>query len=118
MDGLLQGFFGGTDLYNASGFPKYSQWVDKEGKLNMKFALAGYPRENLHVDATDTDLVISVDRVDGDYGGLARRAFKKTFTNANGYWDFTSADVSYVDGMLSITISPKEEKKQISLQIK
>lgn len=118
FDDIFSEFFGQANCHFNKEFPKSDQYVDDDGNLQIKFALAGYPKENLHVDASDELLQVSADKVEGDYGSFARRAFKRSFANPKGHWNFIKAEISYQDGMLTITVKPKPELIQKELEIK
>lgn len=117
LDELIQDFFGGTRICRNTGFPKNENEVDEDGNLVMRYALAGYPKENLHVEASPERLVVRADKTDKNIGGFAGRSFQNVYSNPKGHWDFTATDISYKDGMLTLKIPPKEETKTRELKI-
>ena len=101
----------------VGGHPKGDMYVNKDGNLIMKFTLAGYSKEQLSVSVDGNKLVISATKSaedDEDNSTLARRGFKKTFTDFAHCWDIQSADVSYKDGLLKIVVSPLARKENVS----
>lgn len=99
------------------GHPRGDMYVNKDGKLIMKFTLAGYSKEQLSVSVDGNKLVISATKSEedeGDNSTLARRAFKKTFTDFARCWDLETAEVSYKDGLLKIVVSPLQQKENVS----
>ena len=108
-------FFNDLDFFNIaerrqnlSGHPKGDIVVNKEGNLVVELALAGYSKDQLVVNVEDNKLIVSASKSseDNEKSSLARRAFKKVFTDFAHTWDINSADVSYKDGLLKIIVPP------------
>lgn len=120
----LDKFFQDLDTFSSddsrltvSGHPKGDMYVGKDGNLIMKFTLAGYSKEQLSVSVDGNKLVISAtksDEDDEDSSTLARRGFKKVFTDFAHAWDIQSANVSYKDGLLKIVVAPLTRKANVS----
>lgn len=89
-----------------------------QDEVTITFALAGYPREALSVEAYGNGLKIVGQKVEGEETGFAQRAFTKDFTDSNNVWDFNKSEVSYKDGMLKIVAPKREELKPTTLTIK
>lgn len=116
--------FGELDFFNAdtasltiSGHPKGDVFVNKDGNLTLKLALAGYSKEQLAVSVEDNKLTVSATKSEEDgegQGSLAKRAFKKTFTDFARSWDLDTAEVSYKDGLLKIVAQPLNRKVNVS----
>ena len=76
--------------------------------------------ENLNVEATSDELVISATKVEGEEDlqrRIARRAFRKSFKNPNGIYDFQKLQVSYNHGILNIQIPKSAKAKPTQFQI-
>lgn len=102
---------------NEKNFPPYRiSYEDNE--IYLAFSLAGYPRENLLVEAVGNRLKITGKKVEGKETGFAQRAFTKDFHDANNVWDFSCAEVKYENGMLTIIAPKREEHKPHQLKIK
>ena len=99
------------------GHPKGDMCVNKEGNLVMKFTLAGYSKEQLSVSVDGHKLVIAATKSEEDsedHSTLARRGFKKTFTDFARCWDLETADIAYKDGLLKIVVSPLQRKESVA----
>lgn len=119
----LNDFFGdmNTDDYHLfKGHPRGDIYINREGNMVVALTLAGYSKDQLSVLVEADKLVISASKADGDEEGtIARRAFKKVFTDVAHRWDLKTANVSYKDGLLKIVAQPqKRENSTVQLEIK
>lgn len=108
--------FDKTPQNNANSFPPYRINYG-ENEVTITFALAGYPREALTVEASGNSLKVIGQKVEGEETGFAQRAFTKDFHDANHVWDFNKSTVSYKDGMLKIVAPKRDELKATILEI-
>ena len=100
------------------GHPSGDLYTNKDGNLVLKLALAGYNKDNLSVNVDGNKLVIAASKTDDDDdapSSIAKRAFKKVFTDFAGCWALEIADVSYKEGLLKIVIPPKQKKNTSKL---
>jgi len=110
----------------TQGYPVADIYKDKAGTTIMEFALAGFEKENLHVNIIPDkrEIHISADSHGDEESDnfkarrIARRAFHKTFVNYDSNLDLTSAEASYENGLLKINIPAKPEAKALSVKIK
>tara|TARA_Y100001973_G_C5208050_1_gene343137 strand:- start:1697 stop:2131 length:435 start_codon:yes stop_codon:yes gene_type:complete len=110
----------------TQGYPVADIYKDEDGTTVMEFALAGFQKENLHVDIIPEkgEIHISADS-HGDEESksfksrrIARRAFNKTFVNYDRNLDLAAAEASYQNGLLRINLPTKPEAKSLNIEIK
>ena len=122
FDSFFQDIFKETDPpFGSSEHPRYEESMDKDGNKILKFALAGYPRKNISIEATVNKLKIKSDKVsdeDENKHWIARRAFTKEFYDSTGTWDLAATTAIYEDGLLIVTIPPRQECKPKLIEIK
>ena len=125
------------DIFNAmdfptlmnrttQGYPVADIFKNKDGSTTMEFALAGFQKENLHVDIIPDkrEIHISADsHGDEEQEGfktrrIARRAFHKTFVNYDSNLDLSKAEASYENGLLKIDLPAKPEANTLSVEIR
>ena len=110
----------------TQGYPVADIYKDEDGTTVMEFALAGFQKENLHVDIIPEkgEIHISADsHGDEDEKSfksrrIARRAFNKTFVNYDRNLDLAAAEASYQNGLLRINLPTKPEAKSLNIEIK
>ena len=125
------------DIFNAmdfptlmnrttQGYPVADIYKNDDGATVMEFALAGFQKENLHVNIIPEkgEIHISADS-HGDEEQkefksrrIARRAFHKTFVNYDSNLDLAKADANYENGLLRINLPAKPEAETLNIQIK
>tara|TARA_R100000008_G_C3472423_1_gene109657 strand:+ start:20 stop:451 length:432 start_codon:yes stop_codon:yes gene_type:complete len=110
----------------TQGYPVADIYKDEEGATVMEFALAGFQKENLHVELVPDkgEIHVSADS-HGDEEQqsfksrrIARRAFHKTFVNYDSNLDLAKAQASYENGLLRISLPTKPEAKPLNIEIK
>ena len=125
------------DIFNAmdfptlmnrttQGYPVADIFKNKDGSTTMEFALAGFEKENLHVDIIPDkrEIHVSADsHGDEEQEGfsarrIARRAFHKTFVNYDSNLDLSKAEASYENGLLRIELPAKPEAKTLTVEIR
>lgn len=99
--------------------PLSEQYEDEDGSLVMRIALAGYPKENISVDFADNILIVKADKVEDEHKSLsiAKRACTKEFIDSKGVWDFNETKAVYKDGLLTLRIPKKKEKRPVKVSI-
>ena len=110
----------------TQGYPVADLYKDEDGSTIMEFALAGFQKENLHVNILPEkgEIHISADS-HGDEEQkafksrrIARRAFHKTFVNYDSNLDLSKAEASFNNGLLRINLPTKPEAEFLSVEIK
>ncbi len=110
----------------TQGYPVADIYKGEDGSTVMEFALAGFQKENLHVNILPEkgEIHISADsHGDEENSGfksrrIARRAFHKTFVNYDRNLDLSLADASYENGLLRINLPAKPEAQPLRIDIK
>ena len=110
----------------TQGYPVADIYKDEQGSTVMEFALAGFQKENLHVELVPDkgEIHVSADsHGDEQQQGfksrrIARRAFHKTFVNYDSNLDLTKAQASYENGLLRINLPAKPEAQPLNIEIK
>lgn len=109
----------------TQGYPVADIYKAEDGATVMEFALAGFEKENLHVEIIPEKREIHVsadshgDEEQNSFKSrrIARRAFHKTFVNYDSDLDLASAKASYDNGLLRISLPAKPESKAINVSI-
>ncbi len=125
-ENLMKEFFQNpvqTIRQSTNGYPLTDIYTDEEGNSVIEFALAGFSRDQIKVEVReDQKLTVSVtsgsEVSENEQRNIARRSFEKTFVDASRQYDLTSSDVSFVDGLLKITIPKREEVDALVLEVK
>ena len=110
----------------TQGYPVADIYKDDDGSTVMEFALAGFQKENLHVEIIPEkrEIHVSADsHGDEDQNSfkarrIARRAFHKTFVNYDSDLDLSKAMASYDNGLLRINLPAKPESQPLRVEIK
>ena len=109
----------------TQGYPVADIYKGEDGSTVMEFALAGFQKENLHVNILPEkgEIHISADshgdeEKDHKSRRIARRAFHKTFVNYDRNLDLSLADASYENGLLRINLPAKPEAQPLRINIK
>tara|TARA_B100000287_G_scaffold202084_2_gene190814 strand:- start:1131 stop:1562 length:432 start_codon:yes stop_codon:yes gene_type:complete len=109
----------------TEGYPVADIYRDDSGKTIMEFALAGFQKENLHVEvlAEKNEIHVSSDsHGDEESPGfntrrIARRAFHKTYVNYDNNLDLSNVTAKYSDGLLRLEIPKKPESEHQRIEI-
>ena len=109
----------------TKGYPVADIYKSDDGHTVMEFALAGFQKEDLHVDIIPEkrEIHISADSSEDEQSNfksrrIARRAFHKTFVNYDSNLDLSQAEASYENGLLRISLPTKPEAKTLTVEIK
>ena len=109
----------------TEGYPVADIYRDDSGKTIMEFALAGFQKENLHVEVLTEKNEIHVssdshgDEEDPGFNTrrIARRAFHKTYVNYDNNLDLSNVTAKYSDGLLRLEIPKKPESEHQRIEI-
>ena len=110
----------------TEGYPVADIYRDDSGKTVMEFALAGFQKENLHVQVLPEKNEIHVssdshgdeESVNFASRRIARRAFHKTYVNYDNNLDLNNTTADYSDGLLRIEIPERPEYEARKIEIK
>lgn len=109
----------------TKGYPVVDIYKGEDGSTVMEFALAGFQKENLHVEIVPEKREIHVsadshgdeEHINFKSRRVARRTFHKTFVNYDNNLDLNAAEASYVNGLLKISLPLKPEAETLKLKI-
>tara|TARA_A100001037_G_C14889081_1_gene517528 strand:- start:14 stop:448 length:435 start_codon:yes stop_codon:yes gene_type:complete len=109
----------------TQGYPVADIYKGEDGSTTMEFALAGFQKENLHVEIIPEKREIHVsadshgDEEQDNFKSrrIARRAFHKTFVNYDSDLDLSRAEAKYDNGLLRINLPVKPEAEAIKVNI-
>ncbi len=109
----------------TEGYPVADIYRDDSGNTVMEFALAGFKKENLHVEVLPEKREIHVssdshgdeETPNFDSRRIARRAFHKTYVNYDNNLDLKSAKAQFEDGLLRLKVPPRPEAEPFKIGI-
>ena len=110
----------------TQGYPVADIYKADDGSTVMEFALAGFQKENLHVNILPEkgEIHISADS-HGDEEQksfksrrIARRAFHRTFVNYDNNLDLSAISAEFENGLLRLVVPTKAEAKPLTINIK
>jgi HSP20 family molecular chaperone IbpA len=124
----MDAMFSDSEKYAVPQFPPSEVLKHKDGTIEISIAVAGYKKEDISISTEENKLVVSTI---SDYKApklpdeisvissnrIKRSAFKNSFIVPETKFDFNSITAKFEDGLLTITIPPKEKKeyKQITI---
>ena len=114
FDQLFESFF--KEPVQDTAFPKVHV-RSTEDELRIQFALAGYPREALSVEVSGNKISVKGDKMEEGDNLFASRAFTWERKDVDNIWALEEANVSYIDGLLKISVPKKKELQPKLLQI-
>lgn len=109
-------------------FPPQNIYFSKEGDATLQFALAGYSKDELSVELDGNKITIEANPKTSDvveentyyYRQKIKKAeFKRVYSLPGDSYDFDNSKVTYVDGLLTITIphmTVKKTSKYLSIE--
>ena len=106
----------------TTGYPVTDIFRDLEENQVIEMALAGFTKESITVETQSNQITIRSEGIENrpsdNHGGIARRAFKKTFIDYNNELELSNAKVTFVQGLLRVVIPMKEAAypKQITIE--
>lgn len=113
---------------STQGYPVVDIFQNNEGSTVMEFALAGFSRSDISVEARpeSRSITVSAELTDDTTiteGGtpssrrIARRSFTKTFVNYDDDLDLTNAEAMFENGLLSIVVPRRPETKPVKIKV-
>jgi len=110
----------------TQGYPVADIYRNEEGETVMEFALAGFDRENLHVEIFPDKRSIEVsadshgdeEQPGFDSRRIARRTFHKSYINYDNNLDLDSVSATFKNGLLRLVIPQRPELKPLAIEIK
>ena len=102
---LLDGV--GANDGDAPGYPPYDIEKLEENSYRIVMAVAGFTRDELHVDVKENTLSVRGEKAEGDtkveylHRGIAKRSFERRFQLAD-HVQVSGAD--FVDGLLHVDL--------------
>jgi HSP20 family molecular chaperone IbpA len=107
----------------TQGYPVADIYRNEEGETVMEFALAGFDRENLHVEVFPDKRSIEVSADShGDEENtsrrIARRTFHKSYVNYDNNLDLDAMSATFKNGLLRLVVPPRPELKPLAIEIK
>jgi HSP20 family molecular chaperone IbpA len=113
---------------STQGYPVVDIFQNNEGSTVMEFALAGFSRSDISVEARpeSRSITVSAELTDDTAiteGGtpssrrIARRSFTKTFVNYDDDLDLTNAEAMFENGLLSIVVPRRPETKPVKIKV-
>jgi len=113
--------------YVAPSFPPSDMIQKKDGTIEITLALAGYSKEDIKVSTEENRVVISTvqdykspTREDGTkviVGNIKHSAFTSKFFIPETKFNFADISAKFDNGLLSLTIPPKEKKEYKAISI-
>jgi HSP20 family molecular chaperone IbpA len=122
----LFGDFSALMNRTTQGYPVADIYRNEQDEAVMEFALAGFKKENLHVEIYPDKKEI---HVSSDSHGdeelacfnsrrIARRAFHKTYVNYDNNLDLGAATANFENGLLRLVVPTRAEAKPLAIDIK
>tara|TARA_Y100000310_G_scaffold133860_1_gene132823 strand:+ start:1417 stop:1848 length:432 start_codon:yes stop_codon:yes gene_type:complete len=110
----------------TQGYPVADIYRNEQDETVMEFALAGFEKENLHVEIYPDKRSIHVsadshgdeEQAGFDSRRIARRAFHKTYVNYDNNLDLGSASAEFENGLLRLVVPMRPEAKSLKIEIK
>jgi len=93
---------------STEGYPVTDIYVNDDGDNVIEMALAGFSKEDIKVEVKDNTVTIRCNAKTKEDAGkqrrIATRAFCKTFIDYYNKLDLMGANVTFENGLLSLTI--------------
>ena len=110
----------------TEGYPVADIYRDESGNTVMEFALAGFQKENLHVEVLPEKREIHVSsdsHGDEEKPGfssrrIARRCFHKTYINYDNNLDLSGTSAEFKNGLLRLVLPKRPETEALRVKIK
>lgn len=116
----LEDMFRRLDAFsdNGSSYPPYNIIKLDDSSQQLQIALAGFVRDDIEVAVEQGVLQVSVQKsfdTEGEYvhRGIAQRTFSRNWQLSE---NTTVSDVTYIDGLLRITLTkevPEEQQRKV-----
>ena len=105
----------------TSGYPVADIYGTDDGDTVLEFALAGFSKSDLSIDVRPEKNTITVsgnpEVKNGDTRRIARRSFVKSYVNYDSNLDIKSTTARFENGLLTITVPKKPERKPVAIKI-
>lgn len=113
--------------YTIPSFPPSEMIQSKDGTVKITLALAGYKKEDVKISTEENKIVIST--ADGYVkpepeegtkiiaGNIKHSAFKSSFVVPETKFNFAEISAKFENGLLEITIPPKEKRNYSTIEI-
>lgn len=105
------------------GYPPSNIFTNKDGRFVIELAVAGWKQEELSIDYEDHYLKVTLNPLDSDNENrYIQKGIKRSKTDFKVLipkkYDERSIDAQYSNGLLTISLSVKEEAKPVKVDIK
>lgn len=120
-DELFNDVFSDPKLFRRSteGYPLTDIYRDEAGNSVIECALAGFTKEQLSIEVKEGRITITASSGDEetDQRRIARRAFTRSYVDHSGKLDLASAEATFENGLLRVTVPqvPDVQPKTISI---
>ena len=114
-------------IYSAPSFPPSDMIQRKDGTVEITLALAGYSKDDIKVSTEENRVIIStIDdykapvREEGTkviVGNIKHSAFSSKFVIPETKFNFAEISAKFDNGLLTLTIPPKEKKEYKAISI-
>lgn len=124
----MDAMFSESEKYAVPQFPSCEARKAKDGTVKIIMFVAGYKRDDISISTEENKIVVSTvadykapelpeDETLISANRLKRSAFKSSFVAPETKFNFNEIKAKFEDGVLTITIPPKEKKeyKQIAI---
>jgi HSP20 family molecular chaperone IbpA len=112
--------------YSVPSFPPSEVLKFKDGTIEISLAVAGYKKDQISINTAENKIIVST--VDNykpaeveasllSANRIKRSAFKSSFVVPEYKFNFAEIKASFEDGLLTITIPPKEKKEYKTVEI-
>jgi len=109
----------------TQGYPVADIYRSDNDETILEFALAGFEKENLHVEIfpDKRSIEVSADsHGDEEQSGsgsrrIARRTFHKSYVNYDNDLDLNAASATYKNGLLRIVVPRRQELEPLRVEI-
>lgn len=124
----MDAMFSDAEKYAVPQFPPCEVLKHKDGTVEIVMTVAGYKKEDIAVTTDENKIVIAT--VDGykvpelpedvsyiSSNRIKRSPFKDSFIAPETKFDFNSITAKFENGILTVTIPPKEKKEYKKIEI-
>lgn len=124
----MDAMFSESEKYAVPQFPPCEATKTKDGTVKISMSVAGYKKDDISISTDENKIIVATV---ADYkvpelpenetlisaNRLKRCAFKNSFVAPETKFNFNEIKAKFEDGVLTITIPPKEKKeyKQIAI---
>ena len=124
----MDAMFSESEKYAVPQFPPCEVTKTKDGTVEISMSVAGYKKDDISISTDENKVIVSTVT---DYKApelsngvslisanrIKRSAFKNSFVVPETKFNFNEIKAKFEDGILTITVPPKEKKeyKQITI---